>query len=102
MHYIQGLDSAGINFGSNPFELYTNRPLDDNGAIKEFGFRIGDGLKVNTNIVQGIISYELKENMFIGLTGFYRNYKVENADAQNTTTLSLSLRWNIGRREFMF
>lgn len=101
MHYMQGLDSGGINFGSRPLELYTNRPYE-NGVIKDYGYRIGDGLKVNTNIVQGIISYEFKENMFVDLTGFYRNYKVANAEAQNTTTVSLSFRWNIGRREFMF
>ncbi len=102
IHYMQGLDSGGVNYGYWPLENYLDRVKDANGVTKDFGYRIGDGLKVNTNILQGVVSYELRENMFIDLTGFYRNYKPETGDAINTTTVSLSLRWNIGRREFMF
>ncbi len=100
-HYTKGLDSltsedVNVNFGANPFEDYDNRPADS-------GFKIGDGDKVNCNIVCGVISYELKENMFIDFTGIYRNYKLASSvKKQNTTAVMVSFRWNIARRNFNF
>lgn len=96
IYYYQGLDSAGVNFGSNPFLDYRTRPRD-------YGFKIGDGDKATCAIIQLVASYELAQNLFIDLTGFIRNYKIASVDeTQKTKTITISLRWNIRRREFLF
>ena len=96
IHYLQGLDSAGVDFGSNPFLNYNLRPRD-------FGYQIGDGDGAVANMIAGTLSYELAENMFLELTGYYRTFKVASAgNAARTTSLGISFRWNIGRRDFNF
>ncbi|HWH63316.1 MAG TPA: hypothetical protein VNS50_08585, partial [Ginsengibacter sp.] len=63
IYYYQGLDSAGENFGSNPFELYTTRTSD-------YGYFVGSGDKrkvLNANLA---VSYEFRENLFIEATYF--------------------------------
>ena len=96
IHYIKGLDSAGVNFGGNVFEDYDTRP-------RQYGFKIGDGDKATCTMVQLVASYELAQNLFVDLTGLIRNYKVASiADTQKTTAVTISLRWNLGRREFLF
>jgi hypothetical protein len=101
LHYFQGLDSLAadghyIDYGSNPFLYYSYRPRD-------YGFKVGDGDKATCTILSAVISYELKENMFIDVSGFYRNYKVTSLSVKNnTSTVSIGFRWNIARREFNF
>ncbi len=96
IHYIQGLDSAGVNFGSNVFKNYNTRPRD-------YGFKIGDGDKATCTIIQLVASYDLAQNLFVDLTGLIRNYKIASQpEAQNTRAITLSLRWNLGRRDFLF
>ena len=96
IHYFKGLDSSGLNFGGNPFENYNNRVMD-------LGNSIGSGNRATANIFSGIISYEVRENMFFDLSGLYRTYLIARTNQQtNTTAISLSFRWNISRREFNF
>lgn len=94
IYFIQGLDSAGRNFGGNIFEDYRTR-------IRDYGFKIGSGNKVtclNTNFVA---SYELRENLFVEGSLLFRNYKTQSPSSSNTVTmLSVGVRWNIGRREY--
>ena len=91
----QGLDSAGINFGSRPASLYTTRPFD-------YGWDIGEGRAssgVNASLWAG---YELKENLFIDASLMLRNLDVPD-DARitrNSTIFSLGLRMNMFRREY--
>ncbi len=95
-HYFQGLDSAGINYGSNIFEDYDDRPANSN-------FAIGAGNLATCNLFAGVASYEIKENMFIDLSGIYRTYKVESTNTTtNSISIYLSFRWNIVRRDFTF
>jgi hypothetical protein len=104
--YTQGLDSAGINFGSNPLESYdaimTNRQ-------RSSGYPIGSGNKANCVNISFAASYEIKENLFIEATGLFRNYKtalpitnatMNNATNTNTNLISVGIRWNIARREY--
>ena len=65
IYYYQGLDSAGQNFGSNPFELYTTRTSD-------FGYFVGTGNKVKVLNASFVLSYELRENLFIEGSYLYR------------------------------
>ncbi|MGI8950165.1 MAG: hypothetical protein ACR2FN_01135 [Chitinophagaceae bacterium] len=100
-YYLQGLDSLAadghyIDYGANPFLNYDLRPRD-------YGFKVGDGDKATCTIFTGTVSYELKENMFVEVTAFYRNFKLASLpSSQKTTTINVSFRWNMGRREFIF
>jgi hypothetical protein len=102
IHYFQGLDSAGVNFGSNPFENYNTRPRD-------YGFRIGDGDKATATILSANVSYEFWDNMFLDLTAWYRNYGVATVPGQtvyplqgNTAIINVGFRWNFARKDFNF
>ncbi|MCW3107691.1 MAG: hypothetical protein JWQ09_2197, partial [Segetibacter sp.] len=53
IYYYQGLDSAGINFGSNIF-------LDYNTRTKDRGYYVGDGNKVKSMNINFLASYEIK------------------------------------------
>ncbi|HLY72150.1 MAG TPA: hypothetical protein VKR53_20595, partial [Puia sp.] len=74
IYYKQGLDSAGVNFGSNVLENYSTRPRD-------YGFKIGSGVPVNCVNLSMAASYELRENLFIDASVMYRNYAVSNPAA---------------------
>ena len=94
--FKQGLDSAGIDFGSNPFIGYNQRPRD-------FGFRIGSGSKATSFNGTLALAYELKENLFIESSLLYRSYKIEGVAGQsNTTLVTFGVRWNAFRRQYDF
>jgi hypothetical protein len=96
IYYKQGLDSAGVNFGSNILLNYDTRPRD-------YGFKIGSGIAANCVNLSGLISYELKDNLFIDLSAMYRSYKVNDIGSTNTkssTTISIGIRMNTFRRQY--
>lgn len=91
----QGLDSAGINFGSNIFELYTTRPSD-------YGWSIGAGRRATGVNASLWVGYELAENLFIDASLMLRKYDVPD-DARltrNSSLFSLGVRMNMFRREY--
>ncbi len=94
IYYYQGLDSAGENFGSNPFELYTTRTSD-------YGYFVGSGDKrkvLNANLA---VSYEFRENLFIEATYLYRKATVaSDIGSGNTNVFGIGIRWNAARREY--
>ena len=94
IYYYQGLDSAGINYGSNPFENYRNRTM-------EFGFNVGSGNKAKCFNSLLRLSYELKQNLFFDASLQYRTYKLSGTAAHNNTTLfNVAVRRNIFAREY--
>jgi hypothetical protein len=96
IYYYQGLDSAGKNFGSNPFRNYTTRTMNT-------GFEIGSGRKVNcfNGIFQ--VSYEWKEILYFDVSFQYRNYKIANVAGQNNTSLfTAGIRLNMFKRDYDF
>jgi hypothetical protein len=95
IHYYQGLDSAGLNMGASPFELYTTRPRD-------YGFKVGGGDRATCTYVNTTASYEIKENLFIEGSFTLRNYKVQSGYTANTNFFSIGIRWNAAKREFDF
>lgn len=80
IYYYQGLDSAGKNYGANIFRDYTTRSMNT-------GFKIGSGNKATcfNGFLQ--VTYELKENLFLDLSGQYRTYKTLVAPTVKTTTV---------------
>jgi hypothetical protein len=96
IYYYQGLDSAGKNFGSNPFKNYVTRSGNA-------GFNIGSGNRatVLNSIVQ--VSYEWKENLYLDLSFQYRNYKLSSVAGQtNTSVLTAGVRLNMFKRDHDF
>lgn len=96
IYYYQGLDSAGKNFGGNIFRDYTTRSMND-------GFKIGSGNKATcfNSFLQ--VSYELKENLFLELSGQYRQYKtLINPVSSNTTLITGGIRLNMFSRKYDF
>ncbi|MEO8412521.1 MAG: hypothetical protein ABI472_02635 [Ginsengibacter sp.] len=94
IYYYQGLDSAGENFGSNPFELYTTRGND-------FGYYIGSGNKIKVLNASLSVSYELTENLFVEASYLYRKTSATiGAGSGNTSVFGIGIRWNAARREY--
>ncbi len=96
IYYYQGLDSMGINFGSDPLLSYTTRPGD-------YGFNVGSGSKATCLNASLQLSYELRENLFIEGSLLVRDYKIKNvAGNDNTTLFSVGVRFNMFRRDYDF
>jgi hypothetical protein len=97
IYYRQGLDSAGINFGSNIFENYLTRPRD-------YGFQIGTGIPANVVNISGLVSYQWKENLFLELSAMYRHFSVNDPTdtyhSANSTTFTAGVRINMFRRQY--
>ena len=96
IYYYQGLDSAGINYGANPFRPYGTRSSED-------GFKVGTGNKATC--FNGVldISYELRENLFLEASLQQRNYKLESSTVSNNSTMfSAGIRWNWFKRAYDF
>lgn len=95
----QGLDSNARNFGSNIF--IPNRPPFRAG---DYGYEIGSGLLAKTMFASLLVSYELKENLFIEASVTYRKFDVPDRSqlSNNTTIISTGIRWNMHRRVFEF
>ncbi|MEO8821039.1 MAG: hypothetical protein ABI267_00700, partial [Ginsengibacter sp.] len=89
IYYKQGLDSAGVDFGSNPFELYTDR-------TSNFGYFIGSGREVKCLNASLTLSYELRENLFIEGNLLYRKY----TGLANSNSFNIGIRWNAARRTY--
>jgi hypothetical protein len=93
IYYFQGLDSAGKNFGSNPFEDYRSRTA-------QTGFAIGSGNKATCLNGFFQVSYEWRENLYLDASVQYRTYKTLTAPAKtNSTIVSAGIRLNMFRRE---
>ena len=96
----QGIDSSTTeSWGSNIFLPNTIPPRQS-----EFGYHIGDGLNVKGFIASFLLSYEVKQNLFIDVSALFRKYDVPDKPSltTKTTVLSIGVRLNMNRREFEF
>jgi len=94
----QGIDSSTtVSYGSNIFLPNTLRNRDD-------GFDVGEDLyQAKTVIASFLLSYELKQNLFIDLSAFFRKYDVAaQSVSMKTSVFSIGVRLNMHRREFEF
>lgn len=98
----QGLDPVGENYGGNPNLPYTNRPLDANGNIREYDFRVGDG--ATSYLFHGDLTgtWQAAHNLWLDGKLVVRNRTLDQAvpyaTAGTTALASLGLRWNIAQR----
>ena len=91
----QGLDSNGLNFGSNIFLNYDTRP-------REYGFKIGSGIPATSVNAYAAVSYEIKENLFLELSAMYRTYTVHDIipTTSSSTMFTAGIRLNMFRRQY--
>ena len=99
IYYMQGRDVDSANNGSNIF-LPNNPPY----RIKDYGFEIGSGARVKTALASFLLSYELRQNLFLEAHVLYRKESsVSNLlPSENTFIISAGVRWNMHRRDFDF
>ena len=99
IYYQQGRDSSSQSFGSNIFLPNVIPPRQG-----DYGYNIGSGWKTNVLYGSFLLSYELRENLFLDLNAIVRNQKTVTAPltTANASVISFSVRWNMHRREFDF
>jgi hypothetical protein len=71
---------------------------------RDDGFDVGEDLyQAKTVIASFLLSYELKQNLFIDLSAFFRKYDVAaQSVSMKTSVFSIGVRLNMHRREFEF
>jgi long-subunit fatty acid transport protein len=72
--------------------------------VGDYGYEIGSGMLAKTTIGSLLISYELKENLYVETSVAYRKFDVPDHSqlSNNRTMISFGLRWNMYRRVFEF
>jgi hypothetical protein len=95
--YTQGRDSNNQNFGSNI--LLPNIPPYRMG---DYGYSIGSGWKTDVLYASLLLSYELRENLFLELNAVARRQEAKTppVNTMNSTVITFGVRWNMHRREF--
>jgi hypothetical protein len=99
IYYQQGRDSSAASYGSNIF-LPNTPPY----RTQDIGYNIGSGWKTNVLFASFLLSYELRENLFLELNALYRKQETVTAPltSVNTSVVTFGIRWNMHRREFDF
>ena len=99
MAYTQGRDSTNQSYGSNIF-LPNTPPY----RIGDYGYHIGSGWKTNVFYGSLLVSYEIRENLFLELNAVARKEETKTAplSSVNTSVITFGVRWNMHRREFDF
>jgi hypothetical protein len=97
--YKQGRDSNSISYGSNIFLPHV-APYRN----KDYGFSIGSGWLTNVFYTSLLVSYELRENLFLEFSALIRKQETKTPPitSDKTTVVSFGVRWNMHRREFDF
>jgi len=95
----QGLDQPGDSYGANIF-----LPNTSIYRIRDYGYHLGDGRQSKGLYASLLLTYELRENVFIDLSFVKRKVDITTAPIVTTdaTIISGGFRINIGRREFEF
>ncbi|HET9744576.1 MAG TPA: hypothetical protein VFP97_02620, partial [Chitinophagaceae bacterium] len=99
MSWKQGLDTGSRSFGGNVF--LPNVPPYRQG---DYGYEIVSGIESKTRFSSLLLSYELKENMFVEGSLTHRKFDVPSNSAMSTSTtvVAIGFRWNMHRRIFEF
>jgi len=92
----QGTDTANSNVGTNIFIVNNNRPSGD------YGYKLPNGPRATGVNAQLLVSYEVKENLFLEASALIRNLKsgVEGIANRNASIFTAGIRMNMFRREY--
>jgi len=89
----QGLDTGSVDFGSNIFKLNTNRSGD-------YGYQLPSGPSSKGVNAQFLVSYELKENLFIDGSMLIRKWRSDVSTDLDDNVFTIGIRLNAFRREY--
>jgi hypothetical protein len=103
--YTQGRDSViypalnSRSFGWNIF--LPNVPPYRQG---DRGYSLGDGWKTQVIYASFLLSYELRENLFLEVSALVRNQETKTApiETKKSSVVTFGVRWNMHRREIDF
>lgn len=92
----QGMDTAASNYGSNIFKLNTDRPAGD------YGYDLPSGPRTTGVNAQLLVSYEVKENIYLEASALIRRWKAGLAAVpdMNASVITAGIRMNMFRREY--
>lgn len=92
----QGADTASSNVGTNIFRLNTDRPAG------EYGYDLPNGPRTTGVNAQLLVSYELKENVYLEASALIRRLKtaITGTPDLNTSVITAGIRINMFRREY--
>ncbi|HEY8897990.1 MAG TPA: hypothetical protein VIM79_24360, partial [Niastella sp.] len=92
----QGTDSINGNVGTNIFIDNNYRPGGD------YGYKLPAGPSSTGVNAQLLVSYEVKENLFLEASALIRNLKSGLADVanRNASVFTAGIRMNVFRREY--
>ena len=88
------MDTANSNYGSNIFRLNSDRPEGD------YGYSLPSGPRTTGVNAQLLVSYELKENLYLEASALIRQWKAGFAGNVNTSVITAGIRMNMFRREY--
>jgi hypothetical protein len=97
-YWKQGTDTSNtVSYGSNIFLPYTFRNRDND-------FQTGVDLNPSKTFLGSLLlSFELRQNLFLDLSALYRKYDVAATGVSTkTTVISFGVRLNAARRTFEF
>lgn len=99
IYYKQGRDTSARSFGSNIF-LPNIPPF----RIGDYGYNLGIGQLTKVALASFLLSYELRQNLFLEANALYRKQTADNSSTtkDNTFIFSAGVRWNMHRREYDF
>lgn len=92
----QGVDTGASNYGSNLFRLNTDRPEGD------YGYSLPSGPRSTGVNAQLLVSFEVKENVFLEGSALIRRWKTGLAALpdRNASVITAGVRINMFRREY--
>lgn len=92
----QGVDTGASNVGSNIFMVNSYRPEGD------YGYKLPSGPRFTGVNAQLLVSYEVKENIYLEASALIRNiqYGIAELADRNTSVFSAGIRMNMFRREY--
>lgn len=92
----QGTDTADSNVGTDVFKINTSRSLGD------YGYTLPSGPRTTGVNAQLLVSYEVKENLFLEASALIRNNTSSVAEIanRNTSVITAGIRMNMFRREY--
>jgi hypothetical protein len=98
IYIIKGLDTTGTNFGGNIF-IESN----PSSAYQEFGNKMTQGVKQNVLLMNLIITYQVRHNLFFDFNTLFRNAASAYDPYKKTDILvNLGFRWNLPFRTYEF
>lgn len=103
MHYLAGLDSAGTHYGQDIFKATYDTPENGNIVVKQYGNKVGQGVKTTVDFIGLKVSYLLINSLNLRLEAGYI-YRSQKSSVYSATTnyLTFGIRTSLDNRYYDF